>query len=182
MAEYSTLLSPTPQVAYLTNDHLGSPRINTNENGAVISRHDYRPYGEEVTERTHGEYAADTIRKQFTGYEKDEETDLDFAQARYFSSGFGRFSSPDPLAASANPIRPQSWNRYSYSYNNPLRFTDPSGMVAGDFYDLDGKKIGTDGIDKNKEIYIALDKDEAKKIEKTKGNYTETVNSKFTHS
>jgi len=64
VAEYSTILNPTPQVAYLTNDHLGSPRINTNENGAVVSRHDYRPYGEETTERTHSQYAADTIRKQ----------------------------------------------------------------------------------------------------------------------
>ncbi|MBK8148727.1 MAG: hypothetical protein IPK58_11110 [Acidobacteria bacterium] len=32
VAEYSTILNETPQVAYLTNDHLGSPRINTNEN------------------------------------------------------------------------------------------------------------------------------------------------------
>ncbi|MBK7709521.1 MAG: hypothetical protein IPJ30_28115 [Acidobacteria bacterium] len=52
VAEYSTILNPTPQVAYLTADHLGSPRINTNELGTVISRHDYRPYGEEITERT----------------------------------------------------------------------------------------------------------------------------------
>ncbi len=76
MAEYSTILNPTPQVAYLTNDHLGSPRINTDENGKVIARHYYRSYGEEVTERTHTQYVADTVRKQFIGYERDGETDL----------------------------------------------------------------------------------------------------------
>ncbi len=36
------------KVAYLTNDHLGSPRIKTDQNGAVISRHDYHPFGEEI--------------------------------------------------------------------------------------------------------------------------------------
>lgn len=96
-----------------------------------------------------------------------------------YGYGYGRFTSPDPLAVSANPIRPQSWNRYSYSYNNPLRFTDPSGMIAGDFYNDDGKKIGTDGID-DKKIYIVYDDDKAKEIQKTKGNYTGTVDAKIT--
>ncbi len=64
-----------------------------------------------------------------TAYERDTESSLDFAEARMYGYSHGRFTSPDPLAASANPIRPQSWNRYSYSYNNPYKFTDPSGMI-----------------------------------------------------
>ncbi|HEY0050156.1 MAG TPA: hypothetical protein VGB68_12755, partial [Pyrinomonadaceae bacterium] len=66
IAEYSTQLNPTPQVAYLTNDHLGSPRINTDALGSVISRHDYQPFGEEIERASYG---TDDIRKQFTGYE-----------------------------------------------------------------------------------------------------------------
>ena len=119
------------KVAYLTNDHLGSPRIDTDANGAVTSRHDYRPFGEEIitSQRTAGlGYAADTVRKQFTGYERDNETNLDFAEARYFGSSLGRFTSPDPLAASAHTAIPQSWNRYSYSLNNPLSISDRTGM------------------------------------------------------
>jgi len=131
VAEYSTILSETPQVAYLTNDHLGSPRINTNALGAVISRHDYRPYGEEITERTHVQYAPDTIRKQFTSYERDDEVDLDFAQARYYYSKIGRFTSVDPLMASADTIDPQTLNRFSYSGNSPLIYTDPTGEQYG---------------------------------------------------
>ncbi|MBK8148033.1 MAG: hypothetical protein IPK58_07390 [Acidobacteria bacterium] len=146
VAEYSTNLNPAPQVAYLTNDHLGSPRINTNENGAVISRHDYRAYGEEIIERTHTQYLGDTIRKQFTGYERDNETDLDFARNRYNSGWLGRFSTPDPFKIVAEIefepdasskrdklnrylLRPLQWNAYVYVVNNPLKYTDPTGEV-----------------------------------------------------
>jgi hypothetical protein len=38
----------------------------------------------------------------------------------------GRFMSPDPIAG--NVMNPQSWNRYAYAANNPLKFTDPSGL------------------------------------------------------
>ena len=49
IAEYSTIVETTnAKVAYLTNDHLGSPRINTDANGAVTARHDYHPFGEEI--------------------------------------------------------------------------------------------------------------------------------------
>jgi hypothetical protein len=36
--------------------------------------------------------------------------------------------SPDPSNAGADPLNPQSWNGYSYVWNNPLTNTDPSGM------------------------------------------------------
>ncbi len=127
LTENSSLVesSSNAKVSYLTNDHLASPRINTDQNGAVTARHDYQPFGEEIERSTYG---ADTVRKQFTSYERDNEIALDFAQARYFNAGFGRFSSPDPLQASARSGQPQTWNRYTYALNNPLRFVDPDGM------------------------------------------------------
>ncbi|MGD9588458.1 MAG: hypothetical protein AB7Q37_04750 [Pyrinomonadaceae bacterium] len=50
VAEYSTIVASTndAKVAYLTNDHLGSPRINIDKNGKVTARHDYHPFGEET--------------------------------------------------------------------------------------------------------------------------------------
>src|SRR2546421_2745329 len=42
-------------------------------------------------------YVADSVRQKFTSYEHDAETNLEFAQARYYSSSCGRFTSPDPL-------------------------------------------------------------------------------------
>jgi len=126
VAEYSTIVASPAEakVSYLTADHLGSPRINTDANGATISRHDYMPFGEEVVRAGYG---GDTVRKQFTSYERDNESELDFAQARYYSSKLGRFYSVDPENVGATEDDPQSWNAYAYSRNNPVLFTDPDG-------------------------------------------------------
>src|SRR6185369_4455521 len=122
---------------YTTTDNLGSPRVVTNSSAVVVSRHDYMPFGDEIGSGVGGRTtgmgygAADGVRKKFTGYERDTETGLDYAQARYFSSTQGRFTSADPLLASAKPADPQSWNRYCYVGNNPMVFTDRLGMSRG---------------------------------------------------
>ncbi len=115
----------------MTSDHLGSPRINTDQNGAVIARHDYQPFGEEIQRASYG---ADTVRKQFTSYERDTETDLDFAQARMYNKNHGRFTSADDFANDTHVEDPASWNLYIYARNKPLTLTDPSGeeIYAGD--------------------------------------------------
>src|SRR5262249_3376735 len=137
---------------YATTDHLGTPRAWTDNSGALVAggRHDYLPFGEELfagygTRTTDQGYAASTQadgqRKQFTGYERDPETGLDFAQARYFASAQGRFTSVDPLLASGRPSNPQSWNRYSYALNRPLSLIDPSGLLTTEYTDRDGAEI-----------------------------------------
>ncbi len=63
-----------------------------------------------------------------TSYERDNESDLDFAQARYYSSKLGRFYSVDPENAGASEDDPQSWNGYAYSGNNPILYSDPDGL------------------------------------------------------
>ena len=133
IAEYSTIVADTStaKVAYLTADHLGSPRINTDANGAVIARHDYHPFGEEIStsQRTTGlGYSGDSVRKQFTGYERDGETNLDFGKARYYANSVGRFESVDPENYGASVLDPQTWNAYTYVVNNPLVFSDPDGL------------------------------------------------------
>jgi len=151
IAEYSTVVASAndAKVAYLTADHLGSPRINTDVTGAVTSRHDYHPFGEEIAatgSRSTSGYVGDAVRKQFTGYERDTETGLDFAQARTYGKNLGRYYSVDPYkivaevqqqkdAKKAKKMldryisKPTRWNRYIYVQNNPLIFVDPSGEV-----------------------------------------------------
>jgi RHS repeat-associated protein len=62
-----------------------------------------------------------------TQKERDNETGLDYFGARYYGSTQGRFTGADP-----GPFvvaDPQSWNRYAYVQNNPLKFTDPTGRT-----------------------------------------------------
>ncbi|MGB2593163.1 MAG: RHS repeat-associated core domain-containing protein, partial [Candidatus Acidiferrum sp.] len=65
----------------------------------------------------------------FTGKERDFESGLDNFGARFNSSSLGRFMSPDPTFESAFRVDPQTWNRYAYALNDPLRYTDPDGEV-----------------------------------------------------
>ena len=133
IAEYSTQLAQTQQVSYLTQDHLGSPRIITNENGVVTGRKDYTAFGEETYSANRisalGYINQDELRKGYTGYEKDDESGLDFAQARYYNSSHGRFTSVDPLNGSIATTDPQTFNRYTYGLNSPYKFTDPLGLL-----------------------------------------------------
>lgn len=128
-SEYTvTTATPTaPVTSYLTNDTLGSPRVTTDSSGNVTSRRDFRPYGEEIHRPNQG---TDKIRQKFTSYERDDETDLDFAQARMYQNKLGRFTAVDFANAGADEFEPQSWNGYSYVSNNPLNMIDPSGLCG----------------------------------------------------
>jgi RHS repeat-associated protein len=135
VAEYTlgVTASPSPQTNYITTDTLGSPRLVTNGSGQVVARHDYLPFGDEIyglggRTSAQGFSHTDTTRKRFTGYEHDAETGLEFAQARYYGNGLGRFTGVDPLLESAKAGLPQSWNRYSYCINNPANLADPTGL------------------------------------------------------
>jgi RHS repeat-associated protein len=136
VAEYSTQTPPqNPTTKYLSEDHLGTPRIITDAVGNVVSRRDFMPFGEELTINVGARSnalkygtVADNVRQKFTGYQKDDETSLDFAEARMYENRFGRFTAVDPLLASGNSANPQTFNRYSYVGNNPISITDPLGL------------------------------------------------------
>jgi RHS repeat-associated protein len=129
-------IEPGTGPRYATSDHLGSPRVITNASAGVVSRHDYMPFGEELCSGVGGRTtgmgfcANDGVRQKFTAYERDIETGLDFSKARSYSSSHGRFTSADPLMASAILTNPQTLNRYSYVTNSPLNLSDPSGMFS----------------------------------------------------
>lgn len=150
VAEYSTTPQSNPTTSYTMTDQLDSPRVITNATGEVTSRRDFKPFGEEVSAETSYRTAArkygvnDNIRQKFTGYQKDNETQLDFAEARMYQNLHGRFTAVDPLLASGKSANPQTFNRFVYCLNNPVILTDPSGLQVGDtpgpIY-TDGKKF-----------------------------------------
>jgi RHS repeat-associated protein len=132
-------------IKWAVADHLGTPRMIIDKSGELldnpntsavnegVERHDYLPFGEElfagtgIRNTTTTGYTGNSIRQKFTGYERDYETGLDFAQARYYSNIQGRFTSVDPENAGSDPDDPHSWNGYAYARSNPILFTDPDG-------------------------------------------------------
>jgi RHS repeat-associated protein len=113
-------------VSYYLADHLGTSRIVTNSTGTVQDDADFYPFGKE---RPYLSSSGNTYK--FTGKERDAESGLDNFGARYYSSSMGRFMSVDPAGLLAvNFENPQTLNLYGYTMNNPLRYTDPTGMYV----------------------------------------------------
>jgi RHS repeat-associated protein len=133
-AEYTT--EPQTTVAgtsYLTVDHLGSTRMTTDSTGTIPARFDYQPFGKQLSttnRATTAGYGQLGPRQKFTGKERDAETGLDYFGARYFSGAQGRFTSPDAFYKDSHVADPQSWNKYAYARDNPLRYVDPTGEEA----------------------------------------------------
>ena len=111
-------------------DHLGTPRLVTDESGNIVSQHDYEPFGVELT-RVDPAAANNPNTHRFTGHERDNETGLDYMMARYFMSRDARFTSIDP--SPGNLQNPQSQNRYNYTLNNPMKYVDPTGKLGVEF-------------------------------------------------
>jgi RHS repeat-associated protein len=122
------------QLQWLVQDHLGSTRMVVDRSGSLggIRRHDFLPFGEELSAGVGIRsaalgYGADSTRQKFTGKERDSETGLDYFHARYYSNIQGRFTSVDPENAGAIEDDPQSWNGYAYARNAPVVYSDPDG-------------------------------------------------------
>lgn len=114
--------SPNEEIEYYAYDAIGSVRMVFDAAGTVVGQATYNPFGTEIA-GTSGMPA-----QRFTGQARDHEAGLDYFNARSYMYRAGRFSTPDPLSGKIGS--PQSWNRYAYSLNNGLSFTDPSGLQA----------------------------------------------------
>jgi len=105
-------------VTYLHGDHLGSTSVTS---GAQPGTQTYYPYGGVRSGSLPTDYT-------FTGQKRDNEAGLLYYGARYYDSAIGRFIQADTIISDG--YNPQDWNRYTYTRNNPLRYTDPSGRIC----------------------------------------------------
>jgi RHS repeat-associated protein len=71
--------------------------------------------------------------EKFTGQRLDQDG-LYYYGARYYDASIGRFISADTTVP--DPANPQALNRYSYCYNNPLKYVDPSGHTPEEQADI----------------------------------------------
>jgi RHS repeat-associated protein len=107
-------------------DHLGSTQVVTNYRGDLLHHVRYEAYGE-----IRGRFNAsggiaqpgDMLRWEFTGYESELESELQYAGARYYDPELAQFLTHDPARQFASP--------YAYGPWDPMNGTDPNGAVFG---------------------------------------------------
>lgn len=111
---------------YLHADHLGSPHRVSNASGTILANFEevYSPYG-----MTTYDNSANDNQAGFTGHIRDKATGLNYMQARYYDPLLGRFLSVDPVTF-MDTGKPEYFNRYSYTANDPINFTDPDGRTT----------------------------------------------------
>lgn len=115
---------------YVHTDHLGSIVALADANGAKLEEYSYDPWGRLRNPRTLKPYSFEAmpglrLGRGFTGHEHLPEFGLINMNARLYDPLLGRFLNPDPYVQV--PENSQSYNRYSYCLNNPLKYTDPTG-------------------------------------------------------
>jgi RHS repeat-associated protein len=123
--------------SYVHPDHLGSTNVVTDQNQNLVQTLDYFPYGgTRISNST-----TTNIKRKFIGQFYDENTNLNYFNARYYSSDRGQFISQDPVfweiglsqdgrSALSNP---QALNSYGYANDNPITNKDPSGRWYKEF-------------------------------------------------
>ncbi len=78
------------------------------------------------------------------------EIDLSDPDAQPYLDTAGRWFSPDPLSEEHS-----DWTPYRFAFNNPLRFTDPTGMLEDDYiFNEEGKFVRVDENDKPDQLVI----------------------------
>jgi len=107
---------------YYHQDNLGSSTVLSDPNGVRIEISAFYPFGRTQTANPQAGFQ---VSRRFTGQILDAESGLYYCNARYYDPELGRFIQADTIIPDLS--NPQSYNRYSYCINNPLRYTDPTG-------------------------------------------------------
>jgi RHS repeat-associated protein len=131
--------APAQLTRYQLANHLGSASLELDDQAQIISYEEYYPYGSTSYQAARSQTETPK-RYRYTGKERDDESGLYYHGARYYAPWLGRWLSADPInnewynAAKGESERnvkrqaaEQTASTYEYCYDNPLRFTDPTG-------------------------------------------------------
>lgn len=128
------------QLYAIYRDYLGSITHITNASGAVVQELSYDAWGRLRNPSNQVVYAPDQepvlfLGRGYTGHEHLPQFGLVNMNARLYDPVLGRFLSADPYVQA--PDFSQSFNRYAYAMNNPLKFVDENGefihIIIGGF-------------------------------------------------
>jgi RHS repeat-associated protein len=128
---------------YIHPDHLGSTNVLTNASGTPVQTLDYFPYG---GIRVNSSTSTANSARKYIGQFYDQNSGMDYLNARYHSSDRGQFISEEPIFQSLGDAKqinqlsgqdqqtylrdPQRLNSYAYGRDNPISLKDTTGRQA----------------------------------------------------
>jgi RHS repeat-associated protein len=160
---------------FCIKDHLGNTRLtftDKNNDGSIqvpseiLQENHYYPFGMNTNGPWMNDAAANDKTYQYNGKELESFGGLGWHDygARFYDPSIGRFTTVDPMVSEF-----PSWTPYHYVHNNPLRYTDPTGMSANDI--IIRPKKGEDHV--ALQTFVHLQSLTTKKLEMdSKGNVT----------
>ena len=121
------------QLRHIIRDNQNSIVAVTDTAGNVLERNSYDPWGvrrdpASLTPYAPGEEPELLFGRGYGSHEHLGDFGLINMNARLYAPTLCRILSPDPVVQS--PFTPQNLNRYAFCLNNPLRYTDPTGMFT----------------------------------------------------
>ncbi len=136
IAVYSRQSTGTNTLRYLLEDHQGSIAKITSSTGTTYVSENFSAFGNRRNPATwSGAPTSGDLtninavsREGYTGQDALGSLGLNHMNGRVQDAITGRFLSADPYIT--EPGNTQNYNRYSYVYNNPMSYTDPSGFEA----------------------------------------------------
>jgi RHS repeat-associated protein len=125
MVETYTAGAPTGvtgnRVRMQVGNHLGTACVETDEQGGVLTYEEFHPYGTTAWWSEKSGLEVSGKRYRYTGMERDEESGLQYHNARYYVPWLGRWDRADPIGLAGG------WNRFGYAGGDPVGAKDPRG-------------------------------------------------------
>lgn len=117
--------TPTVRQRYQLAEQLGSSVFELDETAGVITYEEYFAFGGTAFRAANSATDVSAKRYRYAGLERDEETGLDYATARYYAAWLGRWTASDPISLQGGA------NQFQYCGNNPIVRSDPAGTDWG---------------------------------------------------
>lgn len=130
---------PAAQLRYTLDDHLGSSRLELDNQGQIISHEGYYPFGGTAWWAATNQTEASYKYHRYSGKERDA-TGLYYYGLRYYAPWLLRWINPDP----AGDI--DGLNRFGFVRNNPMTYIDADGLIRTPPHDQNTQDSDGNGL------------------------------------